>query len=88
MESSVRPKPDRRKNPRSDQTLTTTATAAVVITPSTEDAIARRAYELFCARGCQDGYDVQDWLAAEREFMASLPQTTRKRVTRRTKALD
>jgi hypothetical protein len=32
------------------------------------DDVARRAFELFCERGAQDGYDVQDWLQAEREL--------------------
>lgn len=30
--------------------------------------IARRAYERYCERGCEDGHDVEDWLAAEREL--------------------
>lgn len=30
-------------------------------------AISRRAFELYCARGRQHGYDVEDWLYAERE---------------------
>lgn len=30
--------------------------------------IARRAFELYCARGCQDGHDADDWLQAEREL--------------------
>ena len=29
--------------------------------------IAARAFDLYEARGCQDGFDVQDWLQAERE---------------------
>ena len=32
------------------------------------DAIARRAYELFLARGGAHGRDVEDWLQAEREL--------------------
>lgn len=32
------------------------------------DAIARRAYELFQARGGEHGYEIQDWLQAEREL--------------------
>ncbi|MBI1734827.1 MAG: DUF2934 domain-containing protein [Candidatus Rokubacteria bacterium] len=32
------------------------------------DAIARRAYELFQARGGQHGYEIEDWLQAEREL--------------------
>lgn len=35
--------------------------------PSITD-IAQRAFELYCARGCHDGYDVQDWLQAEQEL--------------------
>ena len=30
-----------------------------------EEAIAVRAYELYCARGCEGGHDVDDWLLAE-----------------------
>ena len=30
--------------------------------------IARRAYELYLARGCEDGHDVDDWLQAERDL--------------------
>jgi hypothetical protein len=36
--------------------------------PITE-AIALRAYELFLARGGQDGRDLEDWLQAERELL-------------------
>lgn len=32
------------------------------------DAIARRAYEIFQARGGQHGYEIEDWLQAEREL--------------------
>jgi hypothetical protein len=28
--------------------------------------IARRAFELYCDRGCQHGHDLDDWLQAER----------------------
>jgi len=34
----------------------------------TQDEIARRAYEHFVVRGRSDGYDVDDWLVAEREL--------------------
>ena len=30
--------------------------------------VARRAFELYCDRGCQDGRDLDDWLTAEREL--------------------
>jgi hypothetical protein len=34
--------------------------------------IARRAYELYCERGWQDGHDIDDWLQAERELRGSV----------------
>jgi hypothetical protein len=34
----------------------------------TENDIARRARELYCDRGREDGHDVDDWLNAEREL--------------------
>jgi len=40
-------------------------------TESTPDAIARRAFELYCARGCEHGHDVDDWLSAEQELLAA-----------------
>jgi hypothetical protein len=33
--------------------------------PPPHEAIAREAYALYAARGYQDGWDVEDWLAAE-----------------------
>jgi hypothetical protein len=41
--------------------------AAVKLTP-TRDEIARRAYELYLARGKSSGHDVEDWTQAEREL--------------------
>jgi hypothetical protein len=32
------------------------------------EAIANRAFELYCERGREDGHDVDDWLQAEREL--------------------
>ena len=34
----------------------------------TNDDIARRAYDLYLARGCAHGHDVDDWLCAECEL--------------------
>jgi hypothetical protein len=34
------------------------------------DAIARRAYELFLARGSEPGHEMDDWLQAESELKA------------------
>ena len=47
--------------------LTMPAPAATMPAAPTSDDVARRAFELFCQRGHQHGYDVQDWLQAERE---------------------
>jgi hypothetical protein len=30
--------------------------------------IAKRAFEIYWERGCQDGHDIEDWLQAEREL--------------------
>ena len=35
----------------------------------THDEIAQLAYRLYESRGRQDGHDVEDWLAAERELV-------------------
>ena len=47
-------------------------TAADEVSEGTRDAnrddIARRAYELFLARGGTHGYDLEDWIAAEHEL--------------------
>jgi hypothetical protein len=37
----------------------------------TEQQIRERAYEIFLARGGQNGNEVSDWLAAERELTDS-----------------
>jgi Protein of unknown function (DUF2934) len=34
----------------------------------THEEIARRAFEIFLARGGEDGRDVEDWLQAEQEL--------------------
>jgi hypothetical protein len=36
--------------------------------PPTPDEIAAEAYALYCARGREDGHDVEDWLAAEEQL--------------------
>jgi hypothetical protein len=37
----------------------------------TEHDIARRAYDLYLGRGCENGPDVEDWFQAERELRRS-----------------
>jgi Protein of unknown function (DUF2934) len=53
---------------RSDATRTAPPHDGPHPTPVNRERIAQRAYELFCARGCQDGHDVEDWLRAEDEL--------------------
>ena len=36
----------------------------------THSDVARRAYDLYFARGCAHGHDVDDWLQAERTLRA------------------
>lgn len=57
---------------RSTKTISkTVAPKRVVMTPETaaarQERVAKRAYELFAARGYLDGHDVEDWLTAESE---------------------
>jgi hypothetical protein len=57
---------------RTDNVLTMPSvespTAVPIASGVTEDDIARRAFELYCDRGREDGHDVDDWLNAEREL--------------------
>jgi hypothetical protein len=38
------------------------------VATATNDDVARRAYDLYAARGRKDGHDIEDWLQAEREL--------------------
>jgi hypothetical protein len=57
---------------RTDNVLTMpsveSSTAVAIASSMTEGDIARRAFELYCDRGREDGHDVDDWLTAEREL--------------------
>jgi hypothetical protein len=35
--------------------------------------IAQRAFERYQARGCQDGFHLDDWVEAEREVLSQVP---------------
>ncbi len=59
-----------------DNGKTTSVAASVAAATSrrggpTREDIARRAYELFQARGGKHGYDIEDWLKAERELRSA-----------------
>ena len=60
------PKSTRRRNDLSLATppVEVLTTLAMTSDPSDND-IARRAFELYCERGREDGHDVDDWLNAE-----------------------
>ena len=45
-------------------------TAAAQTVP-TQEEIARRAYELYLARGGEHGHDLEDWARAEAELIRS-----------------
>ena len=60
------------KRRRADNVLTMSSRdSGVNVLPPDRDDVARRAFELYCARGCEDGHDVDDWLSAERELSAA-----------------
>jgi Protein of unknown function (DUF2934) len=44
-----------------------------------QDAIARRAYDIYVQRGGQNGQDVEDWLKAEKEI-SSKPADAREKL--------
>jgi len=43
-------------------------TALPVEAPLDPDAVAIRAYEIYCSRGCGHGHDLDDWVEAERQL--------------------
>jgi hypothetical protein len=45
-------------------------------TPTSLDEIQQRAYELRLERGCVHGYDLDDWLQAERELKEKAQSTS------------
>jgi hypothetical protein len=50
----------------------TTQVAAPAPPSLTQQEIAARAFEYYCARGGQPGGELDDWLRAERELLATL----------------
>ncbi len=61
------------KTSRALQPVATAVPARVADTVTVPtSAVARRAYDLYLARGCEHGHDMDDWLQAERELQARL----------------
>jgi hypothetical protein len=60
---------------RTDELTTAADRSPKVLTDAaanvTEHDIARRAYDLYLARGHEHGHDLDDWLQAERELRDS-----------------
>ncbi len=50
-----------------------TKAVAIVETPDVEGEIRNRAYELFEARGREEGHELEDWLRAEEEIRSRNP---------------
>ena len=50
--------------------------AKVEFASDLEEQIRRRAYDLYQQRGCEDGYDTDDWLRAEAELAREQSQPT------------
>ena len=44
------------------------STSLVLSATVTDSDVARRAYDLYLARGGEHGHDVDDWMEAEREL--------------------
>ena len=55
-------------NRQKDKTSTAPENSTTARPGVDSERIARRAYELYEARGREDGRDVDDWLAAEHEL--------------------
>jgi hypothetical protein len=70
---SRRPSPSPAAPDRSGTVVTKSKPSPAAARASvTEREIARRAYDLYLARGCEQGHDVEDWLQAERDLRAAL----------------
>jgi hypothetical protein len=64
-----RRRPDNARSMSSDDSDTT-------LLSLDRDDVARRAFELYCARGREDGHDLDDWLSAERALRAAASVST------------
>ena len=65
-------KPQHFKKPHNSKADTTQAAIPEQIMPDDfRERIAKRAYELYLERGNRPGCDVEDWVDAEREMLAS-----------------
>jgi len=74
-EKVAKPKTERKRTVKTAVTAPQSAPAAVTVSEAvvavSDDEIARRAFEVYCARGGQPGSALEDWLQAERELTAA-----------------
>jgi hypothetical protein len=74
-EKVAKPKTERKRTVKTPVTAPQAAPAVAhgseVVVAVPEAEIARRAFEVYCARGGQPGRELEDWLQAERELMAA-----------------
>ena len=61
-----------KKRPRHATGVTTPSAPASREESARREEIARRAYEIYLARGGGEGRDVEDWLLAETEVLAGI----------------
>ncbi|MEX0829425.1 MAG: DUF2934 domain-containing protein [Nitrospirales bacterium] len=55
-------------------TAKVSGTPSVSVCDDLQARIATRAHELYVNRGGGDGYDLNDWIQAEREVLSQVPQ--------------
>lgn len=58
----------RRSSRRAASSAAASTTAATKQSEPTRDQIAKRAYEIWLARGCEHGHDLDHWIEAERQL--------------------
>ena len=67
------------KQPRPGRKASANAIAPPTAAPAASaEAVARRAHELFQARGGMHGHDMDDWLEAERQLGAGVSSAARR----------
>ena len=76
MPPTVRPKADRRRQSAAPPDTADTANDSRRVS---ESDIALKAFSYYCERGGQDGSALEDWLRAERELLAPLKSTRRRK---------
>jgi hypothetical protein len=60
-----------KSEPQTEEEMMRSSTPLRTLEPDSEE-IQRVAYQLYMARGCEDGYDLDDWLEAERQLFREM----------------